>query len=190
MDKDSQNPQERQTGKLLLVVVGAVALSLATVVSLVFFYGPETSSVPLKNSLLAPTMLTKLSFTDIDARTQEKTLFMIDRIEYSVREASGWKQYLVGLQAYRQFYELAQKDRPIEAPAAEAALESDVSARLLIRVMPQKDFGMPSYDSPVYMELQFFEEADFYRLRQKESTSWLYFQHAGIQNSANLCFRP
>lgn len=184
VEDPKKEPIIKEKLALLKVLGASVGTALLLIFLLVSNWGLSAREQLVNAVLLAPNMLTKISFQDIDNRTGLSDLFIVDRLEYRYQDADGkWESLYVTPAEYREFYQVISNDKILNS-----ALVPDPStpfvSQFMIRVKPQSQVGQNYPDTPIFQQIQFLKEGGFYRISLREGKnkgSWVYFQHPKVK---------
>jgi hypothetical protein len=181
-------PTASQQIRTLLIVLGVGVISaFAFAAFLLHMYGPS-GNYTLKDVLLTPSLLQKLSFKDQNPRTGGAARFVFDSMEFSYWAASSrdWHRVPVSLESYTALYnELVSDKSEVKVPEdLMASFTQSPPSSFIITVKTVSDNA--SFEtSKVFQEIQFSQGRDVYRVELRDQSAstgtWAYFYHPKIQ---------
>lgn len=166
-------------GKLLRVLALSIALSVAGVMFIAYFYGSVQTG---KDVLIAPRDLTAISFRDIDLESGRSVEFFVDGtncLKWQDHTDEVGACQIVSETTYRAIYQALRKDHLSPPMRAKDALNSLYTLRLQCR---------PRHSSKKTAELDlqridFLEDGATYRVTgrrdRKEGELFWHFTHRG-----------
>src|SRR5690606_41160640 len=104
----------KEVQNLILMLSSAVFVAFVAVVGLVYYFG-SSGTYLLRDILISPDAIQRISFTDYNPETGERAPFIFNKIEFIRAESRGreWGRYAVSKQSYEEFYNIVSYERSI-----------------------------------------------------------------------------
>jgi hypothetical protein len=181
---------KQQIKNLLLVISSGILCALLISLFFVYNYGPSGQYI-VRNALLSPDVLEKLSFNDIDTKTGKMTRFDFEGIEFTYYDIQKqWKRNSISTEQYRSFYKSIDNDVSIldESHAIESLFNKEGAATLTLKVSTENR-SEKSDEIKNFQQVNFVANGDYYRIELRESKSpqsskWAYYHHPMVYQSA------
>jgi hypothetical protein len=177
---------------LLTVIGSSVASALLLSTLMVYNYGP-TGSYVLRNTLLSPDLVNKLSYNDNNPKTGGTSLFVFDDIRFSFYDpkTKDKKVMQISPDDYTKFYQLVMNDKSSLTPPedVQASFHRNKFAVLSINVHTESKASW-QYATKAFQQVEVLPEGDYYRVELHEANNsdiWAYYYHPDIyQKTLNL----
>lgn len=185
MENKPISPAGRQINQLLLVLTSAIACALLLSLAMLYHYGPSGNYIA-KNVLLAPELLSSLSYEDHNPNSGKQALYTFDRIAYTYwdKESKKWKQINIDRQLYEKFYQMIAGEKSIlDVPTNLVDLFLNTkSSSLIIFVDADRKSAMRNDEKP-FQSVEFLQNGDYFRieLREEKINGWAYFHYPAVE---------
>ena len=181
MDR-SQKSQIRN----LLAVLGAGLLSAFLVAGILLYkYGPS-GRYAFKSTLLAPELVTGLSFNDTNSKTGGTSRFVFGGIEYAYYDfqEKQWKQVPITLEQYANLYQEVGNQESLANVDDEVVsfFNEGNPPKLILLARTESDASWQESKKP-FQEVQFSNNGNYFRIQLREDNRgihWAYFYFPGI----------
>ncbi len=187
------NKPRKEVQNLILMLSSAVFLAFLIVVGLVYYFG-SSGTYLLRDVLISPDALKRISFSDYDQETGERSPFVFNKIEFIRAESRGreWGRYAVSKESYEEFYNLVSHERSIPQVSDQMIeqFETIVPSTLTIFVQARDNKGTRE-NGFIFQRVEFLDREDVFRVQMRDSQgSWIYFSYPGIYNKVVELFAP
>lgn len=193
MDPNTSEYSPRKHARnVLVVLLSAFVCGLLLVAFMLNRWGP-TGNYPLRNVLLEPALLSKLSYSEVGGSPKAADRLVFDKIEFTTFDtAQGrWLSVDVPQSTYAHFYDIVKDDWSASDPdkTLTAPYSQGKPARLILWVKPAS--GSAAQRSS-FQELDFSPDGNAYRveLHGHAQEQWVYFIHPNIYRQAQALFVP
>jgi len=187
------NKPRKEVQNLILMLSSAVMIAFIVVVGLVYYFG-SSGTYLLRDVLISPDALKRISFTDYNPDSGDQSRFVFNKIEFVRAESrgKGWGRYAVSKQSYEAFYKLISNERSIPQISNEMILQFDriVPSTLTIFIQARDNEGR-AQDGTIFQQVEFLDKEDVFRVKMRDSKdTWVYFRYPGIYNKVVELFAP
>lgn len=187
MNDSERRDIRRQIRNLLFVFGGGILTAFLVAAFFIAKYGPSGNYL-LYDALLAPDILNKLSYNDINPKTGKFEHFIFDKVEFSYFDKT-WKTVPVDLQKYATFYKNLAKQESILNPGVEIIGLFTLNSSKLSLIVKSDNAKNPL--TKVFQEVQFANDENHFRIllhEQSVGQNWVYFYLPGIGKEAFSLF--
>ncbi len=174
-----------QIFKLLSVIFFGVFGAMLLAWGMIHYYG-ASGSFNLRQVLLSPDVVSKLSYPEINRATGRKEGYHFERVEFLYfNDASReWKRKQLDLQTYHELFDQIVDDKSVTLISEElqTSFQRENPAILSIVMIKDKEAG-EAEKAMVFQEVQIASTGDFYRVQLREEggdVRWAYFYHPGL----------
>jgi len=162
--------ERREARNLILILSSASCIAFLVVVGLVYYFG-SSGTFLLRNEMISPEALERISFSEIEFTRAGK-------------EKKNWGHFKVSMSAYRAFYKLVFSERsiPVLTDAMIAQFNSIRPSTLTILVR-SRDNEEADCKEKILQEIQFVDSEGLFRIRffsPQALEEWIYFRYPGI----------
>jgi hypothetical protein len=183
----------KEVQNLILMLSSAVFVAFVAVVGLVYYFG-SSGTYLLRDILISPDAIQRISFTDYNPETGERAPFIFNKIEFIRAESRGreWGRYAVSKQSYEEFYNIVSYERSIPriSDAMVEQFEIIVPSTLTIFVQARDNKGTQETGF-IFQKVEFLDNEDVFRVQMRDSQgTWVYFSYPGIYNKIVELFAP
>lgn len=179
------NSAKRDIRNLLIVIFGGVFFAFAISLFLLNYY--NTSGVYfVRNVLLSPQIIDKLSFNDTNSKTGKMTRFVFKEIEFKYYDEKGKKVFREGItiSTYTSFYENIAEEKSIKEVTEEIRqLFYRLPPAVLALIIRSADTSDTQTEKKTFQNVEFSNKGDYFRIQLRTtegSDTWAYFYHPGI----------
>ncbi|MCC5832149.1 MAG: hypothetical protein JJU12_03805 [Chlamydiales bacterium] len=187
------NKPRKEVQNLILMLSSAVFVAFIAVVALVYYFG-SSGTYLLRDLLISPEALKRISFTDYDPETGERSPFVFNNIEFVRAERSGrdWGRYAVSKESYEEFYKLVSQKRSIPQISDEMISQFEIVAPSTLTIFVQaRDNKGTREKGFVFQQVEFLDDADLFRVLMRDSPgTWVYFTYPRAYNQVIELFAP
>lgn len=183
----------KEVQNLILMLSSAVFVAFVAVVGLVYYFG-SSGTYLLRDILISPDAIQRISFTDYNPETGERAPFIFNKIEFIRAESRGreWGRYAVSKQSYEEFYNIVSYERSIPriSDATVEQFEIIVPSTLTIFVQARDNKGTQE-NGFIFQRVEFLDNEDVFRVQMRDDQgTWVYFSYPGIYNKIVELFAP
>lgn len=184
----------REVRNLILMLSSAVFVAFLTVLGLVFYFG-SSGTYLLRNILIEPRTLEKISFSDRHPATGQQRGFIFNKIEFERvdKEGRGWGRFAVSLEGYATFYREISNERSLPVVTDEVVDQFRRIAPSSLIIFAQ-DSVKSEERKVIFQQIQLIDGGDIFRVQLHDPASsqeeWVYFRYPGIYKKAVDLFVP
>ena len=187
----------REVRNLIAMLGSSVVVAFIVVIGLVYYFG-SSGTYLLRNVLVSPEALERISFETNTGRQQR---FVFNKIEFTLADASGkgWGRYAVSKRAYADFYDDVEDLRSLPQLTDEiiAQFRTIAPSTLVIFVQAKDNMGSGK-DGVMFQRIEFIDQGDIFRLQLRheqyeegaQKEEWVYFRAPGIYQRVVNLFAP
>lgn len=186
--------ERREVQNLILMFSSAVFVAFLVVVGVVYYFG-SSGTYLLRNILVSPETLEKVSFKDYDPQTGKQGRFVFNKIEFVRAGMQGreWGRFAVSKQSYAEFYRRVSSQRSIPMLTDEIVAQFEQIAPSTLTIFAR----MGENGETIFQQVQFLDQGDLFRVqlrhpieRRSPRDEWIYFRYPGIYQEVVKLFAP
>lgn len=189
MGPNQQETAKQQIGKLLTIIISAIAFACVFAVFMVYFYGP-TGRYYVKNALISPELVEDLSYNDKNTKTGGTSLFTFEDMVFSYydKNSQQWQKLSIDQASYAKLYQKISDEKSLTEVSEDilSVFNRTPPASLVISVSTESQASWQKM-SKNFQEVQFANQGDYFRIQLHEQNStdaWVYFFYPKIYDEA------
>ncbi len=178
---------KKEVQSLIFMLSSAVFVAFVVVVCLVYYFG-SSGTYLLRDILISPDALKRISFTEEDSS------FVFNKIEFVRADSHGreWGRFAVSKQSYEAFYKLVAHERSLPRISDEMIQQFAIIVPSVLTIMVQaRDNEGARGSGSFFQQVEFLDNEDLFRVQMRDSgETWIYFSYPGIYNKVVELFAP
>lgn len=193
MPLSSQPSSNKQIRTLILVLCSGLVCALLLSGFLVYFYGP-TGQYMAQNAMLAPDLITTLSYNDTNHKTGGMSRYVYDKINFSYYDEKTKQQHqmVITPEQYSQFYQLISHEKSYLNVPKEAldTFAKGIPATISIQVRTDSHAAWQD-ETKIFQKIEIAQNSNDFRIElheQKSTSNLIYFSHPNIYQKAIQIF--